>query len=314
MSQMAVQSAMYDSPPSQPAESAQHTSYSGFDNRSVSLESAGLGYQLSAAEPDANDTVFAAMRESGIYQPESSFLKDLEEPLPTNFDATSYNPSDVYQPARVTVKAPPVVADDMDDEFAHLASSPHISATSHDSEDDEEQTEKPDNSSFLGSFLSFIRGVKGETLSSVTNSDLKKKPDLPKYIPDPRPPRRIIQDPTHECSSDSSTFNPATEQQDLEENMDVKQTVANVVSELQDIYDKNTKPVVDSQLSNMQAVGKFKKVKKKSANHEWGDNAMIEGEDADGRAAAELEPVVERRPLSARQNKGNKGKKSEYMY
>ena len=49
-------------------------------------------------------------------------------------------------------------------------------------------------SGFMGSFLSFLQGNKGETLSSVTNSTVTKKPELPKYIPDPRP-RRVVPSP-----------------------------------------------------------------------------------------------------------------------
>ncbi len=40
---------------------------------------------------------------------------------------------------------------------------------------------------FQDSFLSFLRGKKPETLSSVTNSAVMSKPQLPKYIPDNRP-------------------------------------------------------------------------------------------------------------------------------
>lgn len=47
----------------------------------------------------------------------------------------------------------------------------------------------PSKDSFQDSFLSYLQGHKQETLSSVSSSAVTKKPQLPKYIPEPRRPR-----------------------------------------------------------------------------------------------------------------------------
>lgn len=63
------------------------------------------------------------------------------------------------------------------------------------------------NNAFMDSFLSFIQGKKPETLSSV-NTSVVKKPELPKYIPEPkRPPRQT----SVEKSSDSAASTPGPE-------------------------------------------------------------------------------------------------------
>ncbi|XP_059175548.1 uncharacterized protein LOC131955442 [Physella acuta] len=45
--------------------------------------------------------------------------------------------------------------------------------------------------SFQNSFLSYLQGHKQETLSSVSSSAVTKKPQLPKYIPEPRRPKPV---------------------------------------------------------------------------------------------------------------------------
>ena len=65
-------------------------------------------------------------------------------------------------------------------------------------------TKSSKNNAFMDSFLSFIQGKKPETLSSV-NTSVVKKPELPKYIPEPkRPPRQTSVDK----SSDSAASTP----------------------------------------------------------------------------------------------------------
>ncbi|CAG2225547.1 myb-like protein AA [Mytilus edulis] len=59
------------------------------------------------------------------------------------------------------------------------------------------------NNAFMDSFLSFIQGKKPETLSSV-NTAVTKKPQLPKYIPEPKRPRQT----SVEKSSDSAASTP----------------------------------------------------------------------------------------------------------
>lgn len=49
--------------------------------------------------------------------------------------------------------------------------------------------QKASNSAFENSYMNFVQGHKSETLSSVTNSPIKNRPVLPKYIPEMRRPR-----------------------------------------------------------------------------------------------------------------------------
>ena len=52
-----------------------------------------------------------------------------------------------------------------------------------------DQTSAPAKNSFQNSFLSYLNGQKQETLSSVSSSAVTKKPQLPKYIPEPPRPK-----------------------------------------------------------------------------------------------------------------------------
>lgn len=49
--------------------------------------------------------------------------------------------------------------------------------------------QKAGNSAFENSYMNFVQGHKSETLSSVTNSPIKNRPVLPKYIPEMRRPQ-----------------------------------------------------------------------------------------------------------------------------
>ena len=94
---------------------------------------------------------------------------------------------------------------DPDDEFAHLAASPKVAGANTDEKSGDKKSK-----TFLNSYLSFIQGEKGETLTSVKNSDMSQKPELPKYIPEPRPPvmRRPPDDPMFEADTDSNSSAP----------------------------------------------------------------------------------------------------------
>ncbi|XP_033752734.1 uncharacterized protein LOC117336347 isoform X2 [Pecten maximus] len=67
------------------------------------------------------------------------------------------------------------------------------------------KNQNSNSSSFMDSFLSFIQGKKPETLSSLNTSHVKK-PELPKYIPEPRRPR-----PAESSDSAASTPRPDTD-------------------------------------------------------------------------------------------------------
>ena len=59
-----------------------------------------------------------------------------------------------------------------------------------------EPSSAPANNSFQNSFLSYLQGHKQETLSSVSSSAVTKKPQLPKYIPEPPRPKPPPPPPT----------------------------------------------------------------------------------------------------------------------
>lgn len=110
-----------------------------------------------------------------------------------------------------------------DDEFQHLKKPPVTEKTTNEQvpkvqpqgqvKVDPPQPQKPvekqppaksnKNNAFMDSFLSFIQGKKPETLSSV-NTAVTKKPQLPKYIPEPKRPRQT----SVEKSSDSAASTP----------------------------------------------------------------------------------------------------------
>lgn len=75
--------------------------------------------------------------------------------------------------------------EEVDEEFAHLVT-PSESADTDTSKGAEGKKSGSCQSAFQSSFLSFLQGHKGETLSQVTNSNIQRPP-MPKYTPDLRP-------------------------------------------------------------------------------------------------------------------------------
>ena len=106
--------------------------------------------------------------------------------------------TDLFNQSMINTKA--IIEPDMDllDEFGHLSDNPvgdkdspvknqapvPVPATP-----PKPAPKQPNQSAFQNSFLSFLQGQKPETLSSVTNSSVTKKPVLPKYIPEPPRPK-----------------------------------------------------------------------------------------------------------------------------
>lgn len=113
-------------------------------------------------------------------------------------------------------------------------------------------TKKPNSnsSSFMDSFLSFIQGKKPETLSSLNTSNVKK-PELPKYIPEPRRPRPVESsdsaastpipdtDNKSEFSSNTGVNSPSTSQNDDAINLafsdDEDEVSANLTSTVENV-------------------------------------------------------------------------------
>ena len=159
-------------------------------------------------------------------------------------------------------KMPPLanVQDDFDDEFAHLASPPDESKVKKKSPPrftplgnpispprntgNPPPVETQINSAqehvitstappkkdpgFQSSFMSFLQGKKPETLSSVTNQAITKRPPMPVYIPDPRPRRVEMPKPR--------ARNPSSSGSDFSDSDDdgISKTVQNVISNLSD--------------------------------------------------------------------------------
>ncbi len=162
-------------------------------------------------------------------------------------------------------KMPPVatsVQDDFDDEFAHLAKPPDetkvvkkspprftplgnpISPPRNPSSQLGNANSLQPNSTdvkpvvptpppkkdpgFQTSFMSFLQGKKPETLSSVTNQAITKRPPMPVYIPDPRPRRVEESKAKPRLQSSGSDFS------DLDDEDAISKTVQNVISNLSD--------------------------------------------------------------------------------
>ena len=89
----------------------------------------------------------------------------------------------------------------------------------------------PANTGFLNSFLSFIGGKKPETLSSVNTAQVKR-PELPKYIPEPRRPRPVQPPPKPSPIKKHKHSDMAFSDSDDDSNM--SNTVQNVISHLGD--------------------------------------------------------------------------------
>lgn len=69
----------------------------------------------------------------------------------------------------------------LDDEFSHLVKDPIPSSVPKVT-----FQQRPNKRTFVDCFIDFLQGKRQETLSSLTNVPITKKPDLPKYIPDIR--------------------------------------------------------------------------------------------------------------------------------
>ena len=142
------------------------------------------------------------------------------------------------QKTKAELKCQPQEAE-MDEEFGHLATSSNKS-----SETQHRPKLASKDSSFQSSFLSFLQGNKQETLSSVTNSSITHKPELPKYIPEPPRPKPKKQTPILEKLSNESkslssemkikpvTFSDNEDSSQGSSSVKLNQTVEGVISEL----------------------------------------------------------------------------------
>ncbi|XP_055901098.1 uncharacterized protein LOC106069892 isoform X1 [Biomphalaria glabrata] len=103
------------------------------------------------------------------------------------------------EPEKMTLTFMPHVVDD--DELGHFTLSTMAQPVVMVKKGREDPAQKRD--SFQDSFMSYLQGHKQETLSSVSSSAVTKKPQLPKYIPEPRRPRPTVQRKESSNFSDS---------------------------------------------------------------------------------------------------------------
>ncbi|KAL8614345.1 hypothetical protein ACOMHN_007683 [Nucella lapillus] len=94
-------------------------------------------------------------------------------------------------------------------------------------------------SCFQDSFMNFLMGKKQETLSSVTSATISEKPQLPKYIPEPRRPPPPPKPPEPESAASAPSSTPLSFTDD-EEDSNVGTIVKNAISTLDsDSYDSD---------------------------------------------------------------------------
>ena len=168
---------------------------------------------------------------------------------------------------------------------------------------------------FQGSFMSFLQGKKPETLSSVTNSSVKRPP-MPKYVPEPRRPAPQNNHSEDGLSSSGNAFSsdraidvPAitfTDDEDQDSSHSISKTVLSVISHLgDDTKDSGAAPL----MSVRSLKGKTEKKRKRKKKKElvippFGGLPSLGGgwsSDEDGamaaKRAAAAEPGYEDEPL-----------------
>ncbi|KAH9500495.1 hypothetical protein Btru_072078 [Bulinus truncatus] len=109
------------------------------------------------------------------------------------------------EPEKMTLTFVPHIVED--DELGHFSLSNTTDSVPMTINNHEDHGHKKD--SFQDSFLSYLQGHKQETLSSVSSSAVTKKPQLPKYIPEPRRPRPAA------TQKDSLNFSDSEDTQSL---------------------------------------------------------------------------------------------------
>ena len=92
--------------------------------------------------------------------------------------------------------------------------------------------------SFMDSFMSFLQGKKPETLSSMSSAIIHNKPQLPKYIPEPRRPRPAQTEESAKRSSESQSSSLANSDMGFSDDDD-------------DEFKSNTNAVVQNAISNL---------------------------------------------------------------
>ena len=159
---------------------------------------------------------------------------------PSKPSATCTNPVDEDDELCNFARPPPELAD-KDRPLIRHAPPPHANpspnnaaAASDKPESKVLPTPNKTGPGFQDSFLNFLMGKKQETLSSVTTATIGEKPQLPKYIPEPRRPPPPPRPPEPAASSTPLSFS------EDEEDSNVGAAVKNAISTLgnsSDSYD-----------------------------------------------------------------------------
>ncbi|XP_071099994.1 glutamine and serine-rich protein 1-like isoform X2 [Haliotis cracherodii] len=127
---------------------------------------------------------------------------------------------------------------DEDDELAHLALPPPAASDPISQGKEEVRGRKSFGSSFQDCFLNYLMGKKQETLESLSSATIHKKPQLPKYFPEPRrprPPSPPKKDSKRSSgSSDEGSFSGVGFSDSDSSEESVAKTVQNVISQMSD--------------------------------------------------------------------------------
>ena len=254
---------------------------------------------------------------------------------------------------------------DQDDEFGHLAQAPKEKksdgtdfkqtvvktepvAKPQDVQQPPPTTPRMDikaaagGSSFMDSYLNFLQGKKPETLSSMSSAIIQNKPQLPKYIPEPRRPRPVEVPKETPKSDDSRTNSPkrdiskseprplskpsvitfSDDEEDQKTKSQINNAVNSAISNLSQVKNDNVKISTNKsgglkmkinllQVKSAEAKAKAAKSKKSpNKSKKKGKRADSSGEEdyGDGKEEASPEPEpVPHRETSTRKAKQKKG-------
>ncbi|XP_046579161.1 LOW QUALITY PROTEIN: uncharacterized protein LOC124286770 [Haliotis rubra] len=156
------------------------------------------------------------------------------------------NSEKVRRRTKAEQKLMPIVTPkvDEDEELAHLALPPPAASDPISQTKEETRVRKSFGSSFQDCFLNYLMGKKQETLESLSSATIHKKPQLPKYFPEPRRPRPPSPPPKKDSkrssgSSDEGSFSGVGFSDSDSSEESVAKTVQNVISQMSDDESKD---------------------------------------------------------------------------
>ena len=177
-------------------------------------------------------------------------------------------------------------------------------------------TPKPSVSSgFQDTFLSFLSGKKQETLSSVTSAVIGEKPQLPKYIPEPRRPP-----PPPQPAPSSVSF--TDDEDDSNEGMAVRNALSTLdsdsndseVPEVRGSYSVQRTNDLTMKITLQNTLNKQQRARGRSARGRGGAAGRGRGDSAKSKSAREPTPPPRRESIGRRAKDAAKSKKSEFKF